>query len=157
MEFVSHRFSAAALDHQMSSQPLPFHCLQHLAEIPLPHRSFSHRLDSATLRNNFSIVVDGYGMFSIFASHIRLLDTPDLSVLIASFRLFATPSAPLRTVAACFAFTLFSYLTGALRFRSTILRSIPDVISADSFLGIYGPLSAFDLATGSLRLSYIWS
>jgi hypothetical protein len=100
---------------------------------------------------------DGCGMFSIFASHIRLLDTPDLSVLIASFRLFAMPSAPLRTVAACFVFTLFSYLIGSLRFRSTVLRSIPDVISADSFLYIYGPLSAFDLASVSLRTSYILS
>jgi hypothetical protein len=94
---------------------------------------------------------------SIFASHIRLLDTPDLSGLIASFRLFATPSAPLRTVAACFVFTLFSDLIGALRFRSTILRSIPDVISADCFLCIYGLLSAFDLASVSLRASYILS
>jgi hypothetical protein len=81
---------------------------------------------------------NGHGMFSIFASYMRLLDTPDLSVLIASFRLFATPSAPLRTVAACFAFTLFSYLIGALRFRSTIIRSIPDVISADSFWAYTG-------------------
>jgi hypothetical protein len=99
---------------------------------------------------------------SSFALGIRLLDTRELPY--SGIDCIFQTACNMTSIAAyrCGLFRLhdlqlFMDCIVSLRFRSPILRSIPDVISADSFSCIYRPPSAFDLATVSLRSSYALS
>jgi hypothetical protein len=101
-------------------------------------------------------------LVSSFALGIRLLDTCDLSYLGIDCIVRTTCDMTSIVAYRCGLFRLhdlqlFMDCIVSLRFRSPILRSIPDVISADSFSCIYSLFSAFDLATVSLRSSYILS